>query len=143
MISREPTFPPPPRNRIEAIGRSCLDNLRETGICAKYLGAALGYMVRLLYSRRMRKETLAQFSFLMVIPPILGEALLDIAKALHGGEAAATAGIGTIPLVAGFLTAFVTGCLACKWMIALVRRGKLVWFAVYCAVFGTLLIAFA
>ena len=60
MISREPTFPPPPRNRIEAIGRSCLDNLRETGICAKYLGAALGYMVRLLYSRRMRKETLAQ-----------------------------------------------------------------------------------
>ena len=88
-----------------------------------------------------RKESLAQFSFLMVIPPILGEALLDIAKTLHGGAAeSATAGIGTLPLVAGFLTAFVTGCLACKWMIALVRRGKLVWFALYCALFGTLLI---
>ena len=89
----------------------------------------------------IRKESLAQFSFLMVIPPILGEALLDIAKTLHGGAAeSATAGIGTLPLVAGFLTAFVTGCLACKWMIALVRRGKLVWFALYCALFGTLLI---
>ena len=89
-----------------------------------------------------RKESLAQFSFLMVIPPILGEALLDIAKTLHGGaETTATAGIGTLPLVAGFATAFITGCLACKWMIALVRRGKLVWFALYCALFGALLIA--
>lgn len=87
-----------------------------------------------------KKEKLAQFSFLMVIPPILGEALLDIMKAMKDGTEAATAGIGIVPLVAGFLTAFVSGCLACKWMIGIVRRGKLVYFGIYCAVVGALLI---
>ncbi|MCR4994314.1 MAG: undecaprenyl-diphosphate phosphatase [Bacteroidales bacterium] len=87
-----------------------------------------------------KKESLAQFSFLMVIPPILGEALLDIMKAIEGGTEAATAGIGTLPLIAGFLTAFVSGCLACKWMIGIVRRGKLVYFGIYCAIVGSLLI---
>ncbi len=87
-----------------------------------------------------KKETLAQFSFLMVIPPILGEALLDIIKAMNSGAEAATAGIGTLPLVAGFLAAFISGCLACKWMIGIVRRGKLIYFGIYCAIVGSLLI---
>ncbi|MBQ7571644.1 MAG: undecaprenyl-diphosphate phosphatase [Bacteroidaceae bacterium] len=87
-----------------------------------------------------KKERLAQFSFLMVIPPILGEALLDVMKAMKHGTEAATAGIGLWPLVIGFLTAFVSGCLACKWMIGIVRRGKLVYFGVYCAIVGLLLI---
>lgn len=88
-----------------------------------------------------KKDALAQFSFLMVIPPILGEALLDVAKALHGGaEAAGAGGIGMLPLAAGFVTAFVTGCLACRWMIGIVRKGKLAWFSVYCAVLGAVLI---
>ena len=82
------------------------------------------------------KEALARFSFLMVIPPILGEALLDTLK-LTSGEAVAT-GLPAASIVVGFLAAFVSGCLACKWMIGLVRRGKLVWFAVYCAVIGVL-----
>ncbi len=60
MISREPTFPPPPRNRIEAIGRACLDNLRETGICTGYLWSALLALRLLPVSRRMRGETMAQ-----------------------------------------------------------------------------------
>ena len=47
-----------------------------------------------------------------------------------------TAGIATVPLAAGFLAAFVTGCLACKFMIEVVKRGKLIWFAVYCTVAG-------
>jgi len=90
-----------------------------------------------------KKEKLAQFSFLMVIPPILGEALLDVMKAMKEGTEAATAGIGLWPLVAGFLAAFVSGCLACRWMIGIVRRGKLIYFGIYCAIVGLLLIFLA
>lgn len=85
-----------------------------------------------------KKENLAQFSFLMVIPPILGEALLDVLKAAKGEEA--FAGIDTLPLVVGFVAAFVSGCIACKWMINIVKRGKLVWFGVYCAIAGAVTI---
>lgn len=77
-----------------------------------------------------RKESIAQFSFLMVLPPILGNALLDIAKGDFGG------GVDALPLIAGFIAAFVTGCIACRFMINIVRRGKLIWFAAYCAVAG-------
>ncbi|MBQ9285487.1 MAG: undecaprenyl-diphosphate phosphatase [Bacteroidaceae bacterium] len=87
-----------------------------------------------------KKERLAQFSFLMVIPPILGEALLDVVKALKHGAEAATAGIGTLPLLVGFAAAFISGCVACKWMIGIVRRGKLVYFGIYCAIVGAILI---
>ena len=85
-----------------------------------------------------KKENLAQFSFLMVIPPILGEALLDVLKAAKGEDA--FAGIDTLPLVVGFVAAFVSGCIACKWMINIVKRGKLVWFGVYCAIAGAVTI---
>ena len=89
-----------------------------------------------------KKERLAQFSFLMVIPPILGEALLD-AKDLFfpsadTAAAAATAATPTLSLIIGFVAAFITGCFACKWMINLVKKGKLVWFALYCGIIGIL-----
>jgi len=87
-----------------------------------------------------KKDTLAQFSFLMVIPPILGEALLDVIKAMHSGAEAVSSGIGVWPLVTGFLAAFISGCLACKWMIGIVRRGKLIYFGIYCAIIGSALI---
>lgn len=77
-----------------------------------------------------QKQSVAQFSFLMVLPPILGNALLDIVKGDFGG------GVDILPLVAGFVAAFVTGCIACKWMIDIVKRGKLIWFAIYCGVVG-------
>lgn len=86
-----------------------------------------------------KKEKLAQFSFLMVIPPILGEALLDVVKGLKGEEA--FGGIDALPLIVGFVAAFVSGCIACKWMINIVKRGKLVWFGVYCAIAGAVTIA--
>ena len=86
-----------------------------------------------------KKESLAQFSFLMVIPPILGEALLDVIKGLKGEEA--FGGIDTMPLVVGFLAAFISGCFACKWMINVVKRGKLVYFGIYCAIAGLVTIA--
>ena len=83
-----------------------------------------------------KKESLAQFSFLMVIPPILGEALLDVKKMIEMGVEEAMAGISPLALVVGFVAAFITGCFACKWMISIVRKGKLIYFAIYCAVVG-------
>lgn len=90
-----------------------------------------------------KRENLAQFSFLMVIPPILGEALLDFKHivapsaeylAEHGIEQP----IGTMPLLIGFVAAFISGCIACKWMIALVKKCKLIYFAIYCAIIGAI-----
>ena len=72
-----------------------------------------------------KKEKMAQFSFLMVIPPILGEALLDILKAANGEDVIADS-IGTFPLAVGFLAAFLSGCFACKLMISIVKKGKLI-----------------
>ena len=92
-----------------------------------------------------KREKVAQFSFLMVIIPILGEAILDI-KDILGIEAvdtaagAATPEIGIGALVAGFMASFIVGCLACKWMLSIVKKGKLVWFAVYCLVVGLICI---
>ncbi|MBQ3581556.1 MAG: undecaprenyl-diphosphate phosphatase [Alistipes sp.] len=82
-----------------------------------------------------KKEAMAHFSFLMVLAPILGEMLLNIVK----GEVV-FASIGVVPMIAGFVSAFVVGCLACKFMIDIVKRGKLIWFAVYCAVAGVVAI---
>ena len=88
-----------------------------------------------------KKESIAQFSFLMVLVPILGETLLDIAQSI--GEPAAASGIGLLPLVIGFASAFLAGCFACKFMINLVTRGKLIYFAIYCVVAGIASIVFA
>ena len=79
-----------------------------------------------------KRSEVAQFSFLMVLVPILGEAFLD----LVGGDMAASSGIGTWPLVIGFLSAFISGMFACKVMIALVKKAKLKWFALYCVIVG-------
>jgi undecaprenyl-diphosphatase len=80
------------------------------------------------------RSKVAGFSFFMVIIPILGEALLGV-KDMVSGEVAGGAA-GTLELAVGFIAAFVVGCLACKWMLNLVKKGKLVWFAVYCAIVG-------
>lgn len=86
------------------------------------------------------KVKLAQFSFLMVIPPILGEALLDGIKLIKGEDVAGD--IPTLSLIVGFLAAFISGCLACKWMINIVKKGKLIYFAVYCAIVGAVTIIY-
>ena len=87
------------------------------------------------------KKNLAQFSFLMVIPPILGEALLDFKHIFAPSQEylvthAAETPIPTLSLVVGFIAAFVSGCFACKWMISLVKKCKLIYFAIYCAIVG-------
>ena len=87
-----------------------------------------------------KKERVAQFSFLMVIPPVLGEALLDVMDIAEQGFGTAMDGISPVALIIGFLAAFITGCAACKWMINIVKKGKLIWFAVYCVIIGILAI---
>lgn len=77
----------------------------------------------------VKRDVMAQFSFLMVLVPILGEAFLDVV----GGDFTAST-VGALPLVLGFISAFVSGLFACKVMIALVKKAKLSWFALYCAV---------
>ncbi|MBQ9439712.1 MAG: undecaprenyl-diphosphate phosphatase [Paludibacteraceae bacterium] len=89
------------------------------------------------------KEKLAQFSFLMVIPPILGEALLDTLKIISQGWEAAFANISSGVLFAGMASAFLVGCLACRFMIEIVKRGKLIWFAAYCLLAGIVALAIA
>ena len=83
-----------------------------------------------------RRDKVAKFSFLMVIIPILGQGLLDVYKGISGDGVVGGVSLGA--LAVGFIAAFVSGCIACKWMIELVKRGRLVWFALYCLIVGTL-----
>lgn len=85
----------------------------------------------------VKRDSMAQFSFLMVLVPILGEMFLDVV----GGDFAASS-VGVLPLLTGFAAAFVSGFFACKVMIALVRRAQLKWFGLYCAVVGILVLLF-
>lgn len=87
-----------------------------------------------------KKEQVAKFSFLMVIAPILGEALLDFMK---GDFSAGASGISASALATGFAAAFLSGVVACRWMIELVKRGKLIYFAYYCVAAGLFAIIYA
>lgn len=87
-----------------------------------------------------KKETVAKFSFLMVIIPILGEAFLDLIK---GDFTNTGAELPTVSLIAGFIAAYIAGCLACKWMINIVKKGKLVYFAIYCSIVGIIAIVYS
>ena len=84
-----------------------------------------------------KKEEIAKFSFLMVLIPILGENFLDIV-----GGTAVSSGTPTSSLIIGFLAAFVSGLIACKTMINIVKKGKLYWFAIYCLIIGVITIFF-
>lgn len=81
----------------------------------------------------VKKEEVAQFSFLMVLVPVLGEAFLEL---VGGDFSSASSGIGALPMIVGFLSAFVAGLFACKVMIALVKKASLKWFSLYCAIVG-------
>ena len=83
-----------------------------------------------------KKELVAKFSFLMVIVPILGENILGIFK----GDFIDNSAIGPEAILTGFLAAFISGVIACKWMIRIVQKGKLIYFAAYCLLAGSLAI---
>lgn len=84
-----------------------------------------------------KKESIAQFSFLMVLAPILGDALLETIHILQG-EVVVNIPLTSLPI--GFLAAYISGCFACKFMIRIVQRGKLIYFAAYCLIAGGLAI---
>lgn len=86
-----------------------------------------------------KKEEISKFSFLMVLAPIIGANLLSLKDADFSSDA----GISAFSLIVGFLAAFIVGMLACRWMIKIVNKGKLIWFAVYCLVVGLVAIIFA
>ncbi|MEA3461524.1 MAG: undecaprenyl-diphosphate phosphatase [Bacteroidota bacterium] len=81
-----------------------------------------------------------QFSFLMVLLPIIGAAFLDI---LSMSSSTSEVGISASSLVIGFLAAYLSGYMACRWMINIVKKGNLYWFAIYCALVGIVSIIFA
>ena len=90
----------------------------------------------------VKREVMAQFSFLMVLVPIIGEQALDILKSLTG-SAELGSGLSLVCLVVGFVAAFFAGLFACKAMLAIVKKAKLGWFALYCAVVAVLIFIFA
>ena len=83
------------------------------------------------------REKAARFSFLMVVPLIFGKMAKDILSGDMASESNAL-----IPLLAGFVAAFITGLIACKWMISLVKRSQLKYFSYYCFTIGILAIIF-
>lgn len=87
-----------------------------------------------------RRDSVARFSFLMVIIPILGQAFLDLVKGMKDGGFDSS--VGFMPMFVGFMASFIVGCIACKWMLEIVRRGRLVWFALYCAIVGAVCLIF-
>lgn len=90
-----------------------------------------------------QKEKVAKFSFLMVIIPVLGEAMLDGLKIWKGDETSVFSTIPVGAMIAGFVTAFLSGALACKWMINIVKKGKLIYFAYYCIAMGLFAIVYS
>jgi len=86
------------------------------------------------------RSDVAQFSFLMVLLPIIGAAFLDI---LSMSSTSSEVGISASSLIIGFLAAYLSGYMACRWMINLVKKGNLYWFAIYCAIVGIISIIFA
>lgn len=85
----------------------------------------------------IRREDMAQFSFLMVLIPILGETFLELVR----GELVSSS-VGAWPLLVGFVSAFVSGLFACRAMIALVKKASLKWFALYCAIAGAVVLIY-
>ena len=87
-----------------------------------------------------KKENVTRFSFLMVIIPILGEATLDLMK---GQFSFAQSGISPLSLSVGFVAAYLSGTFACQWMLDIVRKGKLIYFAYYCIAVAIIIFGFS
>ena len=84
------------------------------------------------------REKSARFSFLMVVPLIFGKMAKDLMS-----DDFSTANIDILPLGIGFITALVTGLVACTWMISLVKKAKLKYFSFYCFAVGLAAIIYA
>lgn len=87
----------------------------------------------------VEKAKAARFSFLMVIIPILGASLLKLKDYFEAPEA--NEGLTVTVMIIGFIAAFVSGYIACRWMIGIVKKGKLTYFAIYCLIIGLIAIS--
>ena len=90
----------------------------------------------------INREAAARFSFLMVIPVILGGTLLELKDYFDAESAGQIVEVGADALIAGFLAAFISGLVACTWMIKLVKNAKLDYFAIYCVIVGFIAITY-
>jgi undecaprenyl-diphosphatase len=77
-----------------------------------------------------KKDEIARFSFLMVLLPVIGGFFIEVTKMPE------SKGFGAGVIITGFIAAFISGYIACRWMISLVRKSKLIWFSVYCIIVG-------
>ncbi len=126
------------------------DNTKEVGkVAAFIIGIAQAIAILPGISRSgstiatalilgVEKSRATRFSFLMVLIPILGASALKMKDYLE--EPAAYGGLSALSMIVGFLAAFVSGYIACQWMVGIVRKGKLTYFAVYCLIVGLIAI---
>lgn len=98
-----------------------------------------GMTISTCLARGMDRENAARFSFLLSIPAILGGMVLTI-KDMLTGEVVLTEALGTVPMIAGFIAAAVSGYFAIRFMVNIIKNGKLKWFSLYVFILGTVLI---
>ena len=136
-----------PRRQMQAQVNTCRNGISYWQALAVGIGQAFAVIPGLSRSGTtisvglicgVRRDVMAQFSFLMVLVPILGEAFLQVV----GGEISGSS-IGALPIILGFVSAFLSGLFACKVMIALVKKARLTWFALYCAIVALCIFLFS
>ena len=127
------TYYAPPRTGKVTLGRALLIGLSQALAILPGISRS-GATISTALLLGIDKEKAARFSFLMVLMPILGGSALKLADYLQAPEMSES--ITTGVLLIGFLAAFFTGLLACKWMISIVKKGKLIYFAFYCFLVG-------
>ena len=131
------TYYSPPRSGKVTLGRAMLIGLSQALAILPGISRS-GATISTALLLGVDKEKAARFSFLMVLMPILGGSLLKVLDYFESPEF--SEGVSTLVLVVGFSVAFITGLVACKWMISIVKRGKLIYFAFYCFLVGTITI---
>ena len=97
-----------------------------------------GATIALAVLLKIDRNKAARFSFLMVIPLILG----SMAKSVIDGDLSQDS-TALLPLLVGFVSAFITGVFACRWMVTLVKKSQLKYFSFYCFAVGALAILFS
>ena len=129
------TYYSPQKTGSISYGRSLLIGIAQTIAILPGISRS-GATIATALMLGVDKEKATRFSFLMVLVPIVGGAVKKLLE--YGETAGAQEGISALSLIAGFIAAFIAGLLACKWMIKIVRKGKLIYFAYYCFSVGIL-----
>ncbi|MEM6800113.1 MAG: undecaprenyl-diphosphate phosphatase [Bacteroidota bacterium] len=117
------------------IGKSFMDGLAQAFALLPGVSRS-GSTISTALMLGISREAAARFSFLMVIPVILGGTMLELKKYFDAENAGEFVEVGTDVLIAGFLAAFISGLIACTWMIKIVKNAKLDYFAFYCIIVG-------